>query len=258
MRHPIQGMMAGAILATAVLSPISPAHALPFGAPDKTAIRTVFFASSLLGVAITGCELSPTCANALTHGDVDAQNDIAKIAIVDGLLVLSTTFLLLDPIDLNFMTVAPPVPAMPPALSPFAPASLVNLGIAITDATSLVTAMSTAFNRAEGALVSGAPTFEQLQLNAYNGFEIDLSTDVRNIGLDVTGLVSNLGLVDSLLFGSIGSDLASAASGLTGSTTSADLASTPVGVWEPSSVSSMIAPVLALLLLTGVRRRRSV
>ena len=50
----------------------------------------------------------------------------------------------------------------------------------------LLAEFPSAFERAEGALVSGAPSFEQLQIDAFNTFQGDLVTDLSSLDATFT------------------------------------------------------------------------
>jgi hypothetical protein len=108
--------------------------------------------------------------------------------------------------------------------------------------------MITAFNRAEGAFLSDDPAFEQLQLDAFNTFQMQLGTDILNAGLDYNQFVSLFGGQFPDIFGDFGDQLISDAAILAGSSTS---------VKEPSSLIVILSGIAVLFGVAVVRRRRA-
>jgi hypothetical protein len=198
-----------------------------------------------LSIAIPACVAAPPCAAILFSAGATAGDAIiitSATALFSGFLNL----LAADPIDLNYMTVALPIPSTPPSLSSSAPPYLTDLVNSETDGDSLATAMMTAFNRAEGTFFSNAPTFEQLQLDAFNTYEQQLAADLRNIGEDYNQLVSTFDGQFSNILGN-GDQLISDANALTGSTS----------VGEPSSICVVMAGIVFLCMIGMYRRDAS-
>jgi hypothetical protein len=246
-------LFAVALLAMIALSP-EPAKALPAGSPDAKLYSDAGLAVGLMSGAIGSCAFVPSCLALLRSGGA-TLGDVAIVGFATFALGTVLDHLAADPIDLNYMTVAPVVPGIPPSLSPSAPASLVNLVDTETDGIGLANAMITAFNRAEGAFVSAAPSFVSLQLSAFNTFGGQLTSDLLSIGTDYNDYISDFGPLFSTLFGTFGDQLIADGDGLVPATPAnvMQAASGSTSVPEPSSIAVYLSGLLLLMILVGGR-----
>jgi hypothetical protein len=103
---------------------------------DVQAYAAGALAFGLVGSAIGGCSIAPPCL-ALLLSAGGTLGDVGIIAGTTGALTSLLGFLATEPIDLNYTTVAPPIPIASPSLSPSAPSSLINFVASETDAESL-------------------------------------------------------------------------------------------------------------------------
>jgi hypothetical protein len=147
MRHPVRGLMAGAaaLLAATALSPI-PAKAFPAGSPAaKADARSAGELFDDLALSLGFCAAINPCSVLLSGITGWNQSQQLLTAFISGVAGARFDHAAGDPIDLNFMTVASPVPTTLPFLGLFPPPSLVSLLTAEADAGGLVDATVTAF-----------------------------------------------------------------------------------------------------------------
>ena len=188
------------IQANLTLPPVTPA--------DKKISAYTAFALSGLTIAFGICVVAEPCGAIVTSAGATAA-DVA--AVSGGTMLVSGGYGLLaaDPPDYNYTVVALPEPPIIPSLSASAPSSFINIVTAEADADSLMTAMITAYNRAQGATLSNAPAYAQIQLNAYDTYESQLNQDFVIIGTEFDQVQRLIGSQYPNLIGTYADDLIS-------------------------------------------------
>ncbi len=224
---------------------------IPTGsAPQKPDAQNFLYAGaaiSALSLGVAACAIATPClAFLLSAGATTA--DVGIITFLTGSLGITMSTLSADPIDLNYMTVAPPAAPVIPALSSTAPATFNDIITLEATANTLTAAMITAFNRAEGAYISDAPDFEQQQLNAFSSYEHLLSQDLIKIGDDFNSLDQMIGSAYPDVIGNNANNLITAAEQFSG--VSEPVSSVP----EPNSLSILLYGIFVMVVVGGVRR----
>ena len=162
----------------------------PPSKPPTQATQSAFWSRFL---ADTGTGLAISVAKA-TLRPVQAALTIVSALLLDA----SSHVALSEPVDLNYTTVAPPTPPPLPTIPPIpgisaaTTAALDDLAENAVQTIGLANAIQTAVNRAQGAYVSDAPTYEALQLNADSTFFSEEGTDINNIAEDLISIGGGL------------------------------------------------------------------
>jgi hypothetical protein len=124
------------------------------------------FVLGAASIGILACAAIPGClevaAGAVGATALATGTGLVAVGSGLGVLGLGLNQLATDPIDFNYTTVQQPSSPTPPPLPAQIAPIIGPVDQTIADAIGVVNAIQTAFNRAVGAYISNAPSFEQL------------------------------------------------------------------------------------------------